>query len=85
MRSSDCKSEHLILSSLGMFQIDITLFDCSLDGSRHVHENIRRFWAYFRGSGLDLRGLLTSDETMWLPEFLILIEHNPPMLGDLEF
>ncbi|CAL9000587.1 unnamed protein product [Prunus brigantina] len=28
---------------------------------------------------------LTSSETMWLPESLILIEHNPPMLGDLEF
>ncbi|CAL8992697.1 unnamed protein product [Prunus brigantina] len=28
MRSTDCKSDQLILSSLGTFQIDITLFDC---------------------------------------------------------
>ncbi|CAL9020095.1 unnamed protein product, partial [Prunus brigantina] len=26
--SSDCKSDRLILSSLGLFQIDIILFDC---------------------------------------------------------
>ncbi|PQM33559.1 hypothetical protein Pyn_10322 [Prunus yedoensis var. nudiflora] len=87
MGSLDCKSDHLILSFLGMFQIDIILFDCFpwMDLVTCMKTS-GGFGPTFAGQAWTFEDLdLTSGETMWLPESLILIEHNPSMLGDLEF
>ncbi|KAL6289750.1 hypothetical protein ACE6H2_007260 [Prunus campanulata] len=87
MRSLYCKSDHLILSSLGMFQIDTTLFDCFpwMDLVTCIKTS-GGFGPTFAGWAWTSEDLgLISGETMWLLESLILTEHNPSMVGDLEF
>ncbi|CAL8162724.1 unnamed protein product [Prunus armeniaca] len=83
------KEPHLGLgsfNSLGSRMIDITLFDCfpwmDLVTCMKTSGDFGPTSAGRAWTSEDFG--FTSSETMWLLESLILIEHNPPMLDDLE-